>query len=137
MPIFSAESLANLATCHPELQVLFHTVIETYNCTIIQGHRDQADQEAAFNAGKSKLHYPFGNHNAIPSNAVDVAPDPIDWNNKDRFLYFAGYVLGIADRLFAAGIMKHRIRYGGAWNGLENLNGVGVLNDLVHFELLK
>jgi len=26
----------------------------------------------------------------MPSDAVDVAPYPIDWNDKERFYYFAG-----------------------------------------------
>ena len=137
MPQFSQGSLEKLSECHDELQLLFKTVIQTYDCTILVGHRDQAAQEAAFNAGKSKLHYPYGNHNATPSNAVDAAPYPIDWEDTNRFTFFAGYVLGIADRLFAAGIMKHRIRWGGAWSSIEELNGKGVLNDLCHFELCK
>ena len=42
---------------------------------------------------------PKNKHNAEEpelSKAVDVAPYPIDWNDKERFYYFAGVVMGIA-----------------------------------------
>lgn len=137
MPVFSPESLAKLETCHPDLELLCKTVILTFDCTILEGHRNEADQNKAFADGKSKLQYPNGNHNAIPSNAVDMAPYPIDWNNHNLFLWFGGYVLGIAEVLLLEGRITHSIRWGGAWSGLGKLNNGNVLNDLVHFELLK
>jgi peptidoglycan L-alanyl-D-glutamate endopeptidase CwlK len=137
MPLFSATSLSRLATCHPELQVLFHEVVRSFDCVVLEGFRDEAAQEAAFKAGNTKLHWPLGNHNQKPSLAVDVAPYPLDWKDTKRFIHFGGYVLGIASRLHAEGKMTYRIRWGGSWDGLGILNHGKMLNDYVHFELKK
>lgn len=137
MPKFSQSSFSKLTTCHADLQALFYEVIKYYDCTILEGYRNQADQEAAFVKGNTKLHYPNGKHNHNPSMAVDVTPYPIDFNNDKLGLWFGGYVLGIAQKLKDEGKMTHSIRWGGAWNGLGDLNKPGMLEDLVHFELVQ
>ncbi|MDX9730213.1 MAG: hypothetical protein RBT63_00445 [Bdellovibrionales bacterium] len=126
---FSQRSKANLATCHEDLQRLFCEVVVKYDCTILEGHRGEAEQNAAFDRGDSKLQWPDGKHNKAPSLAVDVAPYPIDWKDLKRFAHFAGYVQATADRL---GI---KIRWGGDWNGDRNLTNDRFL-DMVHFELV-
>ncbi len=136
MPKFSQSSFSKLATCHPDLQTLFYEVIKHFDCTILEGHRNQADQEKAFNSGNSTLHYPHGKHNAQPSNAVDVIPYPINFDDEKLGLWFGGYVLGIAQKLKDEGKMTHSIRWGGSWNGLGKLNSSHVLNDIVHFEIV-
>jgi peptidoglycan L-alanyl-D-glutamate endopeptidase CwlK len=109
MPKFSQESFSKLSTCHPELQVLFYEVIKHFDCQILEGYRNQEDQEKAFEAGATKLHWPDGRHNHQPSMAVDVAPYPVDWKNAKRFYWFAGYVMGIAQRLKDEGKMTRLI----------------------------
>ena len=135
MPQFGEASRKQLSTCHPELQLLFNEVIKHFDCKVLEGYRNQADQEKAFNAGNSKLHYPHGKHNKIPSVAVDVSPYPVAWNDTKRFYWFAGFVMGIATQLKARGIMKHDVRFGGDWDGDKDVNDQK-FNDLVHFELL-
>lgn len=135
MPFFSKLSLARLATAHPELQLLFNEVIKEMDCTVIEGYRDEAAQEAAFKAKKSKLHYPFGKHNSTPSSAVDIAPFPIDWQDTQRFLFFAGFVLGVAFKLREQGLMKHKIRWGGDWNSNKVFSDETFV-DLVHYEII-
>src|SRR5579871_2009363 len=76
MHYFSPKSLVNLETCHPDLQTLFKEVIQTMDCTILVGHRNQEDQEKAFEQGNSKEHWPNSKHNSIPSMAVDVLSYP-------------------------------------------------------------
>lgn len=137
MPRFSAESLSKLATCDLDLQKLFFEVIKTVDCTITEGHRGEEAQNAAYAAGNSKLKYPNGNHNATPSNAVDVYFYPIDMNDIHKFYWFGGYVQGIAQRLKDEGKISHSIRWGGAWDGIDKLNVGKMLNDLVHFEIMK
>ena len=44
MPSFSDKSLAKLATCDPLLQRVFREAIQNFDCTILEGHRDQARQ---------------------------------------------------------------------------------------------
>lgn len=71
-------SLARLRTCDPLLVTLFERVISRddlpFDLTILCGHRTQADQDAAFKSGASKLKWPKSKHNSVPSRAVDVAP---------------------------------------------------------------
>lgn len=136
MPKFSQSSFSKLSSCHHDLQVLFYEVIKRFDCTILEGYRNKEDQERAFNTGHSKLHYPHSRHNHNPSIAVDVIAYPIDWNDINLCLWFGGYVCGIAQVLKEQGKMQHSIRWGGAWNGLGKLNKPGMLNDLVHFELI-
>jgi peptidoglycan L-alanyl-D-glutamate endopeptidase CwlK len=135
MPKFSQQSFSILATCHIELQTLFYEVIKNFDCKIIEGYRNQADQDQAFYSGESTLKWPNGKHNCQPSIAVDVAPYPIDWKNTKRFYYFGGIVIGIAQRLRDEGKMIHRIRWGGDWNGDSNLDDQKLV-DLVHYELI-
>src|SRR5688572_17715753 len=82
MPRFSQSSAIRLSTCHPALRDLFETVVEEVDCLVIEGHRGEAAQNAAFARGASQLKYPHGKHNRLPSMAVDVAPAPLDWGDK-------------------------------------------------------
>lgn len=109
MPTFSALSAQRLSTCDSRLQTLFNKLCETENFTIICGHRDQAAQDQAFHDGFSKLKWPNGPHNALPSLAVDVMPDPIDWHDTAGIKAFSEKVEALA---FSMGI---DIDYGGNW----------------------
>ena len=136
MPKFSQESFSKLSTCHPDLQALFYEVIKYFDCSILEGHRNEIEQEKAFVSGKTKLHYPEGKHNHLPSLAVDVAPYPLNFTDTRLLLWFGGYVVGIAQRLKEEGKMEHSVRWGGSWGGLGKLDLSGQLNDLDHFELI-
>ena len=128
MPRFSKKSLSKLETCDKRLQDLFLRVVKKFDCTIIEGHRSKDRQNKLFKEGKSKLKYPKDKHNAIPSKAVDVAPYPIDWNDRERFTYFAGYVVGIAYQ------MGLKIRWGGDWD-MDTQVKDNNFDDLPHFEI--
>ena len=137
MNTFSATSKANLETCHRDLRILFAHVIQDFDCTIVCGHRDKPEQDKAFTEGKSKLQYPQSKHNKIPSEAVDAAPyenGKIDWS-KSQMLFFAGYVKGVADRLYKIGVMSHRIRLGADWNQNNDIDDENFL-DAPHFEII-
>lgn len=124
-------SLDRLATCHPDLRSLFIEVNETFPCLIIEGHRDKETQDRAFFAGKSKLRFPKGKHNSLPSLAVDAAPLPLEWDGKksrEKFYLFAGYVLGVAAQRGLS------IRWGGDWDKDWDIKE-NSFDDLVHFEL--
>lgn len=135
MPKFSQRSFSKLTTCHPDLQVLFFEVIKSFDCTIIEGYRNQEDQDRAFANGFSELKWPHGKHNHQPSMAIDAAPYPVDWKNDRRMYWFAGYVMGIAQKLKDEGKITHAVRYGGDWNGDKNIDDQA-FKDLVHFELV-
>tara|TARA_B110000495_G_C23033890_1_gene616699 strand:+ start:204 stop:677 length:474 start_codon:yes stop_codon:yes gene_type:complete len=134
MAIFSKRSVGRLNGCHSDLVILFEEVVVYFDCTIIEGQRGEAKQNKAYNDGNSKLRFPFGKHNADPSIAVDVSPYPIDWKDRERFHYFAGYVMGVAYRLLQEGQIKNRIRFGGDWDRDTNLKN-NSFDDLLHFEL--
>lgn len=128
MPSFGKSSQDKLATCDPRLQKVFNEVIKHFDCTVIEGHRGEEAQNKAFAEGKSKLKYPQGKHNKIPSLAADVLPYPIDWNDTNRMRYFAGFVVGIA------ATMGIKLRWGGDWNQNTELKD-NSFNDLPHFEI--
>ena len=125
---FSSRSNKRLNTCNDKLQHLFREVVKTYDCTILVGHRGEEDQNAAFRDGRSTLQWPNGNHNKLPSDAADVAPYPVVWNDAKRFYHFAGYVLAKAEEL------GYKLRWGGDWDSDLDLNDQNFM-DLVHFEI--
>ena len=128
MPRFGTRSKSRLHTCDGRLIELFNKVVKEFDCTVIEGHRGKDAQNKAYNKGNSKLKFPNGKHNKSPSVAVDVAPYPIDWKDRDRFHYFGGYVLGIAKSL---GL---NIRWGGDWDQ-DTQTKDNNFDDLVHFEI--
>lgn len=95
MPTFGAESEKHLSTCHPDIQRVLREAIKHKDFSVTCGFRNQTDQHKAFVEGKSKLDWPNGEHNKMPSRAVDVAPYPIDWNDSEAFTYLAGFICGI------------------------------------------
>ena len=126
---YSPRSRARLETCNPRLQSVFNEVILHTDCTILAGRRSEAEQNEAFDTGRSQLRYPESKHNKAPSLAVDVAPFPIDWENRERFLLFAGFVKGVAA---AIGI---RLRLGADWDGDGDTRDQR-FHDVPHFELI-
>jgi peptidoglycan LD-endopeptidase CwlK len=130
MPKFSKASMSKLLTCSDQLQKLFLEVIKYYDCTITEGFRDEATQNKYYNEGKSKVKWPNGQHNKMPSMAVDVAPciDGKLTYDTNQCYNFAGFVLGVA------AMMSIPIRWGGDWDGDRNIKDQ-TFNDLVHFEL--
>ena len=128
MPKFGKKSLEKLSTCDKKLQVIFHEVIKTVDCSVLEGHRSKDRQNKLYNEGKTKVKFPKGRHNSNPSNAVDVVPYPIDCDDRERFHLFAGFVLGIAK---SKGI---NLRWGGDWNQNWFVDD-NKFDDFPHFEL--
>ncbi len=128
VPRFSSRSKRRLDTCDSKLEKLFKEVVKYFDCTILEGHRGKEAQNKAYNDGKSKVQYPNGKHNKRPSVAVDVAPYPIDWSDRDRFHYFGGFVLGVAKK------MGMNIRWGGDWD-MDFQVMDNRFDDFPHFEV--
>jgi len=128
MAKFGRTSKKRLETCDERLQSLFNEVVKVFDCSILVGHRGEEDQNKAYKEGNSQVKWPKGKHNKKPSSAVDVAPYPIDWEDRERFSYFAGFVKGVAWRL------NTHVRWGGDWDGDTELSDNN-FDDLVHFEL--
>ncbi|WP_287373972.1 M15 family metallopeptidase [Prosthecochloris sp.] len=136
MPRFSALSNERLGECDFRLQRLFREVIRHFDCVVLCGHRNRVEQERAFSEGKSKVGWPKSKHNKYPSHAVDVAPydmppvGPVNWQDRERMTFFAGFVLGTAKQL---GI---NIRWGGDWDRDTQVRD-NSFDDLVHYELVE
>ena len=125
----TAIDLERLATVDHRLASVVRRVAALYPCRVLEGHRGEAAQNAAFDAGKSQLRFPKGKHNAYPSLAVDVAPLPINWNDREAFAYFAGHMM------MAAVMQGYKLRWGGDWNQDYNLPN-NSFDDLPHYELV-
>lgn len=130
MPTFSAISEERLKTCDPRIQQVMREVIKLFDCMVIEGHRNEADQNRAFAQGKSEKKWPDGKHNKYPSLAIDVMPYPINWKDIKRLCYFAGYVMATALQ------MGIKLRWGYDWDGDTDLNDQ-TFNDGPHFEIME
>jgi peptidoglycan L-alanyl-D-glutamate endopeptidase CwlK len=138
MTVLSKASTDKLSTCDQRLQRVFHEVAARWpggDISILCGHRNEADQNQAFAEGRSKKRWPDGEHNSLPSKAVDAVPTEItagvrkiDWNDRERITLFAGFVIAVGLML---GI---RLRWGGDWDSDTDVKENG-FDDLVHFEL--
>lgn len=129
MPSFSIRSEERLMTCHPDLVRLMVAVVKDYDITIICGHRNAQDQNAAFASNNSQVQWPDSKHNELLSLAVDVVPYPDMWDSDRQFYFMAGVIFTTADSL---GI---KIRWGGDWDRDSDLDDNKFM-DLAHFELV-
>jgi peptidoglycan L-alanyl-D-glutamate endopeptidase CwlK len=128
MPSFGDKSSKNLAGAHPKLQAVMHEAIKVFDFIIMDSQRGREGQEKAFREGHSKAHFGQSAHNWAPSIALDIAPAPLDWNNRKAFIELSKVIMPIAKRLAIP------LRWGGDWNQ----NGILTdehLSDLPHYEL--
>ena len=130
MPNFGKKSRDQLATCDNRLQMVFNEVIKYVDCSILEGYRNEKDQNEAFRKGNSKVKYPDGRHNTSPCFAVDVLPYPIDWKDYERMTLFAGYVIGTAEQ------MGIKLVWGNDWDRDFQTKDTN-FKDYPHFELHK
>ena len=125
---YGENSLRELSTCHEDLQEILHEAIKLMDLAVIQGHRTKVEQDEYFAIGTSEVQWPHSKHNTQPSRAVDVAPYPIEWADRERMHYMAGMIKGIAlDKGIA-------LRWGGDWD-MDGEVKDNTFDDLVHFEL--
>tara|TARA_Y100000296_G_scaffold48644_1_gene55751 strand:+ start:3390 stop:3692 length:303 start_codon:yes stop_codon:yes gene_type:complete len=92
--------------------------------TIIEGLRTKERQEELVSQGKSQTK--FSKH--IEGRAVDLAPYPIDWKDRERFHYMGGMVRGIGKQ------MGVDVRWGGDWDSDGEIKD-NKFDDLVHVEI--
>lgn len=129
MPKFGKRSKAILALAHPDLQRIANAAIKVTDFSVICSYRGRESQNDMYDSGLSKLKYPESKHNKQPSDAIDLAPYPIDWHDLDRFYFLAGVIHAVASNL---GI---EIRWGGDWNRNGNFRDSNFI-DLPHYELV-
>jgi peptidoglycan L-alanyl-D-glutamate endopeptidase CwlK len=128
---FGEKSLAQIATLHPLLQQVLHEVIKHVDFAVTDGHRGEAEQEAAYASGASQAHFGQSPHNKTPSMGVDLAPYPVDYSGpeaRERFAFLAGHVMVTAH---AMGI---DLTWGGDWDR-DGETKDNKFDDMPHFEL--
>ena len=130
MPKFGKRSRERLDSCHGDLRMVFNEVIKHVDCSILEGHREKERQNQLYDEGKTKVLYPDGRHNDYPSNAVDVVPYPVNWEDRERMTLFAGVVSGVANQ------MGINLRWGGDWDQDFEVQD-NKFDDFPHFEIKK
>jgi len=124
MPRFGKKSKERLKGIDTKLVNVLNELVKIMDVTIIEGLRTQERQNELVKKGASKTKY--SKH--IQGKAVDVAPYPIDWNDRDRFHYMGGMIRGIAKQL------NVNVRWGGDWDG-DGETKDNSFDDLVHIEI--
>jgi hypothetical protein len=125
MPRFGKRSRERLKGVNIKLQHILNQLVKIMDVTIIEGLRTQERQDELVKKGASKTKY--SKH--IQGKAVDVAPYPIDWEDRERFHYMGGMLRGIAHE------MDVKIRWGGDWDSDGEIAD-NSFDDLVHVELV-
>ena len=115
------------------LNAVSDRVLKLRDHSIIEGHRPEAEQNAAFDRGASKLRYPDGNHNSIPSKALDMQPYPIPEDEetlREDLSYLAGLYVGIGST------MGMKLRWGGDFD-MDGETADNRWDDLFHIEVVE
>ena len=121
---FGKRSKQRLKGVDVKLVNVLNELIKIMDVTIIEGLRTQERQDELVKQGASKTK--FSKH--ILGKAVDVAPYPIDWKDRDRFHYMGGMIRGIAKQLNVP------VRWGGDWDS-DGETKDNKFDDLVHVEI--
>ena len=124
MPRFGKRSKQRLKGVDTKLINVANELIKLMDVTVIEGLRSQDRQNELVSQGKSKTK--FGKH--VAGKALDLAPYPIDWNDRERFHYMGGLIRGIGHSL---GV---KIRWGGDWDSDGDIKD-NAFDDLVHVEI--
>lgn len=115
---FSAKSQEYLNTCHPDIQRVFHRVMsyQEMDFTVLEGQRTDERQMMLFADGKSQLDGVINKsrHQSTPSEAIDVAPYPINWESLPEFNR-------LATLIFRACLEEGvHLEYGGHWKNFKD-----------------
>lgn len=140
---YGRTSTMHLDTLEPELRQLFVDLLalEVCDITIISGRRGEEEQNRLYRENRSQLQFPESRHNGDPNGpldaqgvpyslAVDAAPYPIRWKDRERATLFAGLVIGYAR---ARGLA---LIWGGDWDRDFEVND-NHFDDLWHFQRVE
>lgn len=95
----SPKDIQKLNTCDPKLQLIVNELATEMPLMVLCGNRSKADQDLACAQGHSKTPYPTSKHDSMPSQAVDIAPLPLDWKNIEAFNKMMDAAVRIAEKL--------------------------------------
>lgn len=127
-----------LGTADNRFTHIAEKAIKTIDFSVTESHRNKRKQNLYFSRGTSKVQFPNGKHNSLPSRAVHFEPYPIKWPDKAdpnypkqlaRFYLLAGIIVGIGKTL------GYKVRWGGDWDMDGDIMDQN-FDDLTHFEIL-
>ena len=121
---FGKRSRDRLKGVDSRLVNVLNELIKIMDVTVIEGLRSAERQEELLAKGATKVKY--SKH--MEGKAVDIAPYPIDWDDRDRFHYMGGMIRGIAKHL------NVNVRWGGDWDSDGEIKDTN-FDDLVHIEI--
>ena len=124
MPRFGRRSKERLKGVDAKLVNVPNELKKRMDVTVIEGLRSQERQNELVAQGKSKTK--FGKH--VAGKALDLAPYPVDWEDRERFHYMGGLVRGIGHSLGVS------VRWGGDWDSDGEIKD-NSFDDLVHIEI--
>jgi hypothetical protein len=124
MPKFGRRSRERLKGVDSRLVNILNELVKIMDVTIIEGLRTKERQEELVAQGKSQTK--FSKH--IEGRAVDLAPYPVDWEDRERFHYMGGMIRGIGKQ------MGVNVRWGGDWDSDGEIKD-NKFDDLVHVEI--
>jgi len=125
MPRFGSRSRRRLKGVDAKLVNVLNETIKLMDITVIEGVRSKKRQAELLKKGATKVKY--SKH--MEGKAVDVAPYPIQWDDRERFHYMGGIVRGVASQ------MGVKVRWGGDWDSDGEIKDNN-FDDLVHIELV-
>ncbi|MGH0031511.1 MAG: M15 family peptidase [Myxococcota bacterium] len=133
--VFGARSSARLAECHPDLAAVAHRALSLslVDFSIITGHRGREAQQEAFQQGFSRVQWPNGRHNRLPSHALDFAPYPHPYSDDPRRI--ARFYCIAAAFWAASKELAIPVRLGIDWDRDGEILTDQTFNDLGHVEL--
>ena len=148
MPEFVENSKKIIDTCHIGIRQVAYEIIKHFDCTPLYGYRTPEEQFELFKIGRKMIGGLWivvnelmvvtncdgkdilSNHNKQPSDALDLAPYPLNWRDRERMYYFAGQVKAEA-RYIGVGLI-----WGGDWDDDTEVRDQTFF-DLVHFERVR
>ena len=133
MASFGKASQAKIDKLPARLQSVLYRAIKLYDFTVSQTVRTEEQHAQYLKDGTTTI--PFNKSKHKPnelglSEAFDIVPWPIDWEDLARFHYLAGIIRMCAE------IEGVELKWGGDWNRNGDFKDQN-FDDLPHFELVK
>ena len=115
------------------LNAISNQVLQLRDHSIIKGHRNETDQNTAFDTGNSKLRWPDSKHNSLPCTALDMQPHPMPEDEevlREDLSYLAGLYVAMGST------MGYALRWGGDWDQ-DGESSDNRFDDLFHIEIVE
>lgn len=125
-----SQAVRNSLCC--ELVLLVDDLLYYMDVSLTTGHRNKQDQNDLYPVF-TKVRWPNGKHNRLPSKAVDMQPYPYP-KSENSLRAALGYMAGLSTLI--AERHGFKIRWGGDWNRNGDVTDQE-FNDLFHIEVYE